>query len=212
MARRSGCSAVELSALRQAELEPMLDSLGELCLDEFSYVSIHAPSQWQEGWEGRAAELLHNAAIRDWTIVVHPNVLINDAMWRQFGNRLCIENMDKRKPMGRSARELRPFFERFPEATLCLDFGHARQVDPTMTEATLILREFGSRLRQVHLSDVSTASRHNPLSFLSIRAIRDLADMIPEDVPIILETPVTESGLAAEIEKAREALPLSQAA
>ncbi len=31
-----------------------------------------------------------------------------------------------------------------------------------MTEAYLMLREFGGRLRQVHLSEVSAGRRHNP--------------------------------------------------
>ena len=70
----------------------------------------------------------------------------------EFGSLLCIENMDKRKPIGRSAGELRSIFDQLPDASLCFDIGHARQVDTTMTESYLILKEFGAKLRQVHMS------------------------------------------------------------
>lgn len=39
-------AAVELSAIREQELTPLLRSLGELDLSQFEYVSIHAPSEF----------------------------------------------------------------------------------------------------------------------------------------------------------------------
>ena len=77
-----------------------------------------------------------------------------------------------------------------------------------MTEAYLILKEFGSKLRQVHVSEVNTRSNHDPLSYASIMAFQDVAHLIPADVPLILETPVEIVDMAAEIIKVREALPL----
>ncbi|GAC1439750.1 MAG: hypothetical protein NVSMB58_36650 [Terriglobales bacterium] len=76
-----------------------------------------------------------------------------------------------------------------------------------MTEAWLILREFGRKLRQVHVSEVNTRSTHDALSFSSIRAFQEVAAYIPDDVPLILETPVQEEGMNAEIAKVLEALP-----
>jgi hypothetical protein len=37
--------AIELSALRDHELRPLLSSLGQLDLSHFEYVSLHAPSK-----------------------------------------------------------------------------------------------------------------------------------------------------------------------
>jgi hypothetical protein len=214
----AGCPAVELSALRQSELEPLLASLDSLDLSSFSWVSIHAPSQFSDDAAERAAARLlldhrnHHHA-RRWPVIVHPDSLTDMEVWQEFGSDLCLENMDKRKPIGRSARELDRIFTRLPAASLCFDIGHARQFDPTMTEAWLILRDFGSKLRQVHISEVSTStSRHEPLSWASIRAFQKVAHLIPAAVPLILETPA--SGLpemAAEIAKARESLPVSDA-
>jgi hypothetical protein len=66
--------------------------------------------------------------------------------WREFGTAIRIENRDKRKPIGRTAAELQKIFEELPEATFCFDVGHARQFDPTMTAACMILPDFGKKL------------------------------------------------------------------
>jgi hypothetical protein len=79
---------------------------------------------------------------------------------RTFGKLLCIENMDKRKPIGRTAAELGP---------IC---------------------------------------KHDQLSYASILAFREVASMIPEHVPIILETPVFQNQIETEIQRALEALPV----
>jgi hypothetical protein len=208
--QRKRLPAVELSALRENELLPMLDALQTLDLSEFKYVSIHAPSQFERESESALWERLSTETWREWPIVVHPDALYDFSLWRSLGSAICVENMDKRKPIGRSARELDSIFRELPEATFCFDIGHARQYDSTMTEAYLILREFGTRLCQVHVSEVNTSSRHDPLSYASILAFREVAHLIPAHVPLILETPVREEDIDFEIAKVREALPLDQ--
>jgi hypothetical protein len=42
-------------------------------------------------------------------------------------------------------------------------------------------------------------------------AFQEVAHLIPEDVPLILETPVSEGDMGVEIEKVREALPINRA-
>ncbi|MBK5291132.1 MAG: hypothetical protein JJE04_05460 [Acidobacteriia bacterium] len=210
MTRTAGCAAVELSALRQPELFPLLESLNSLDLTGFEYVSIHAPSQFEPAWEEMVWDRLREESWRSWPIVVHPDALFDFSRWRELGHLLCVENMDKRKPIGRTAKELGLIFKQLPEASLCFDIGHARQCDPTMTEAYLILREFGSKLRQVHVSEVNTRSKHDPLSYASILAYQEVAHLIPAHVPLILETPVAEDQMESEIAKVREALPLNR--
>lgn len=210
MTRNAGCVAVELSALRQPELFPMLESLESLDLAGFDHISIHAPSQFEATWEAVAWDRLREECWRNWPIIVHPDALLDFSLWREFGNLLCVENMDKRKPIGRTARELGRIFEQLPEASFCFDIGHARQCDPTMTEAYLILREFGARLRQVHVSEVNTRSKHDPLSYASILAYQEVAHLIPANVPLILETPVGAELIEAEIAKTRIALPMTR--
>jgi endonuclease IV len=122
-----------------------------------------------------------------------------------LADHLCIENMDSRRVTGRTAKELRDIFEKLPEAKLCFDVAHARQVDPTMTEAVRILAEFGDRLAQVHLSEVNSKGKHFAMSFAAKLAYEPFADVLSR-VPVILESPVDESEIEAEIEEARKML------
>jgi len=202
---------LELSALRENELDPLLDNLDELDLEQFRYVSIHAPSGFGPEREEAIVDRLAAAVLpRKWPVILHPDAVHNPDLWRRLGRFLCIENMDKRNPIGRTAEELAQVFDLFPEATLCFDIGHARQVDSTMTEAYLILTSFRKRLQQVHMSEVNTRSKHDPLSVTSILAFQDMADFIPPEIPIILETPVPEEQIMREIERAAEALPVRE--
>ncbi len=194
-------AAIELSALREQELVPLVESLDSLDLRQFSYISLHAPSQLTEMTQSEVVSILKTVAERRWPIVVHPDVITEFMIWRELGNRLCLENMDKRKATGRTATELATYFSKLPEATLCFDIGHARQIDPTMCEADAILRRFGKRLQQIHLSLVNSKSAHKPLNFESMLAFRRVAHLLPENVPIILETPVQGHEIQREIEK-----------
>ena len=159
MVSRKGLNTIELSALRQSELLPLLNALPTLKLSEFEYVSVHAPSQFDSEWEGELLNHLRAETWRGWPIVVHPDAIGDFGLWRDLGATVCIENMDKRKPIGRTADELDVVFKELPAATLCFDIGHARQIDLTMTEAYLILREFSSKLVQVHVSEVNARSK-----------------------------------------------------
>lgn len=75
-----------------------------------------------------------------------------------------------------------------------------------MIEACLLLRAYGDRLKQVHVSEVTTASKHERLSWSSIHAFREVAHLIPEGTPIILESVIEPDELGAEIGRARRAL------
>ena len=114
--------------------------------------------------------------------------------------------MDMRKPIGRTAEELAKFFVALPEVRFCFDIGYARQVDPSMTEAALLLHAFRDRLAEVHMSEVNTASRHDSLSPNAIMAFSGMMGSIPEEVPIILETLIDEqeSDIQTEIQRANE--------
>ena len=199
-------AAIELSALREGELIPLVEALDNLDLRQFSYVAVHAPSRIETLSEKEVVERLVPVWRRGWSIVVHPDTIIDSGLWRRFGAVTCIENMDKRKRAGRTTLELSKMFEVLPEASLCFDFGHARQVDPTMCEAELMLMTFSKRIRQVHLSAVSSESVHEPLNYEAMVAFQQVAHLIPSDTPIILETPVSRDGVGRELRRAAIAL------
>lgn len=191
--------ALELSALRDHELQPLLDGLGSLELSGLDYVSVHAPSKLVRHTEREVFERLAELPPA-WPIIVHPCIIDTPPLWRELGPRLCLENMDNRKTTGRNAAELSALFEVFPEATFCLDVGHARQIDPTMATALLMLFEHGSRLRQVHVSDVGPRGEHRRVQSLARWAFLRVAQHVPQECPLIIESVVGEQQLAGEID------------
>ena len=199
-------TAVELSALREAELDPLLQSLDRLQgnLQSFEYISFHAPSKRERMTEAEFVGKLQQVANRGWAIIVHPDLIDDFSLWRKLGRAVCIENMDKRKKIGRTAAQLQTIFDKLPEATFCFDIGHARQVDPTMQEAESFLRVFKDRIRQVHMSSVNSQSRHERLNFESIQAFQRVAHRLNPSVPVILETPVQSGEIDDEISAAEQ--------
>lgn len=206
MLSREPVSCVELSALRLYEVEPLLSAVRSLDLRRYKYVSFHAPSKFTAEEERLLVERLNCLPI-DWPIILHPDTISDFALWLPFQSRLAIENMDRRKPIGRTVEELTLIFEKLPNATLCFDIGHARQCDTSMTEAYRILKCFRSRLKQIHISEVNTASQHDPISFAARLAFQEVASLVPPGVPIIIESRVSESEISREILRAAEALP-----
>jgi hypothetical protein len=193
---------IELSSLRDRELQPLVAALDDLQLSGLSYISFHAPSGLTTLTETEVVCLLREVLARKWPIIVHPDVITDVRLWQEFGEWLCIENMDKRKPIGRTVSELEPVFQNLPDASFCFDIGHARQIDPTMSEAALLLRRYTCRLKQIHMSEVTSSSKHEPMSFTALSAFRKVAPLIPPDVPIILESIVSEGSIEQEIQTA----------
>lgn len=206
--RRGQCRTIELSALRENELAPLVEALDALDLCSYTYISVHAPSKFQQGHEADIVRLLRKVANKSWPIVLHPDVIQDASAWDSFGSLVLIENMDKRNNCGRTARELGEIFSKLPQAGLCFDIGHCRQVDPTMNESYLILKQFKNRLRQLHVSEVNSRSTHDPLSSTALAAFQKVASLVPEKTPVILESPVQEGDVEREIERARTALPI----
>jgi hypothetical protein len=203
--RGTGASAVELSALRLHELAPLLAAIPSLDLSAFAHVSVHAPSRFGAADEPKVAEAL-GALPAAWPVVLHPDTMHDPGVWRRFGPRLLVENMDRRKPTGRTLRELGRVFEQLPEASFCFDIGHAHQVDRTMTDAFLLLQALGVRLGQIHISEVTSEGRHDPLGRPAVAAFRAVAAWVPEGVPLILEGPAGPYGVEAQLALACEAL------
>jgi hypothetical protein len=196
-------TAVELSSLREPELEPLVKAAAHLPVGKFEYVSFHAPSAFKSLREEEVVALLSRLPT-DWPVVVHPDLIHEPEIWASLGSRLCLENMDLRKRTGRTVEEMRTAFETLPEAGFCLDLGHARQIDPTMGIAIEMLRNFGSRLRQLHVSEVGTFGEHRRLGFLARTAFRRVVRYVPAETPVILESIVEEHDMMAEFQAARE--------
>jgi hypothetical protein len=140
---------------------------------------------------------------RKWPVILHPDAIGDHGCWRDFGRFACIENMDNRKLSGRTADELQSHFEHLPEASLCLDLGHAQQVDSTLGVARKILQQYRDRLMQLHLSELDVNAHHEPLSMATVWAVREIARLIPE-CPVILESVVQPDAIDVELDMASQ--------
>lgn len=190
--------AVEISALRDAELPELVRAFSSLDLSEFDYVSVHIPSKFELLGEEEVVHLLH-ALPRHVPLIAHPDAMSDLTLWERFGPQLCIENMDQRKATGRTLAELEWFASELPESTICLDVGHARQVDRTMSLAATLLLAFRGRIRQIHMSEVTATGDHIPMGFGARSGFRKIAGLFPENVPVILESIVEADEIDREV-------------
>ena len=181
--------AAELAALSEDELpglEAYLAGRPEL---PFAYLSVHAPvKHLAMPEEELVARLVRLAPAVD-AVVVHPDAMDDPGAYRALGSSLVLENMDARKPAGRTAAELAPYFATLPEAGLCLDVAHVISVDASMREGERILDAFAGRLRHLHVSSIDEACRHRPLTAEHEARFASLLRRCP-DVPWILEAPL----------------------
>jgi hypothetical protein len=203
--RGTPADAIEISALRLHELEPLVLAAEKLDLAQYRFVSIHAPGQFPASEERSIIRRLRAFTDRGWPVVLHPNAISEARLWLELGELLLLENMDKRKLVGRTADELAELFLLLPAAKLCFDIAHARQFDGTMTEAYRILKHFGNRIAQVHVSEVTSRSGHDRISPSASRAFQKVSEWIPE-VPVIIESRVRREEIEIEMESARAAL------
>jgi hypothetical protein len=180
----------ELAALSEDELPGLLAYLAANPPLPFHYLSVHAPSKALRMAEAKLVDALARLPAYVDAIVVHPDVIDDAAEFRRLGPRLVLENMDTRKGDGRTAAELAPYFDQLPEAGLCLDVAHARDVDPSMRGAQELLDRFAGRLRHLHVSSVDGAGHHVPLRAEDEQAFRPVLRRC-RDVPWILEAPLT---------------------
>jgi len=201
--RMSSATAIELSALREPELAPLMRDLPNLDLSRFQHASVHAPSRLREYTEQQVVDALMPAIDRELPIIVHADIIRTPRVWKRLGTLMLIENMDKRKATGRTCAELDDLFLACPRARLCLDLAHARQVDPSLCETVIILTKHRDRIGQIHLSELDAGSQHKSLSFAGVSATQSVCNLISSSVPIILEFKSPVDALDAHIRLAQ---------
>jgi hypothetical protein len=201
--------AIELSALRIRELPELLDFVGRTDLGRFSHISVHAPTDYTADQEASVVEQLSSFSDKGWPIIAHPDAIRDYAPWRRLGPLIFVENMDKRKAVGRTVEELNRIFDELPDARMCFDIAHARQVDTSMTEAYRIAKAFRNVIKQIHISTVNSSSKHDLISPNAAHAFRSLASVIPDTAPAILETPVRGEQLEEQLAMAAASLDMS---
>ena len=189
MAAAVSIVAVELSALSEPELAPLVAWLDQAPALPFQWVAAHGPTKGRHLPEREFVAMLSALARHVDAVVLHPDTMEDLALYRPLGSKLAIENMDARKSVGRTAQDLEVLFDALPAARLCFDIAHAAEVDPDMHEGGWILDRFGSRLSHVHVSSLDGSSHHVPLSVGDEERFGPLLNRC-RDVPWILEAPL----------------------
>jgi hypothetical protein len=179
----------ELAALSEDELPALLSYMADGPSLPFHYLSVHGPSKQLRMAEAKLVDSLNRLPASVDAIVMHPDVIDDAAEVRRLGARLVLENMDTRKATGRTADELAPYFAELPDAGLCLDVAHARDVDPSMAAAHELLDRFAGRLRHLHVSSLDADGHHVPLRESDLEAFGPVLRRC-RDVPWILEAPL----------------------
>jgi hypothetical protein len=200
---------VELSALRFEELAPLLEAIPTLPLDSFQHISVHAPSGVRRADEATVAESLRPLAARGWNIVLHPDVIRDYAHWRPLGERLLIENMDRRKPIGRTVSELHLILPNLPEARICLDVAHARELDPSMKLLGELVAAHRDRIAEIHISELDARCSHIPMSAAAVSDYRPFLAHLPAHIPVVIESMLDATRIGermAEFGRAAEAM------
>src|SRR5918997_2639497 len=180
--------ATELAALSEGELpglEAYLATEPEL---PFAYLSVHAPVKHLRMAESELVRRLCRLAPLVDGIVVHPDAMDDPRAYRPLGSCLVRENMDARKPTGRTVAELAPYFAALPDAGFCLDVAHVLSVDGSMEAGERLLDAFAGRLRPPPGSPGGDGFRPTPPTLQHEGRHAELLRRCP-DVPWILEAP-----------------------
>lgn len=191
-AAAESCSmhVVELSALSAHELSGLLRFLRDAGATglPFDHVSVHGPAKGWDGTPAALATVLAELPALVEGVVMHPETLGELEPFGDLGARLRLENMDTRKPDGRTAAELARYFDALPEARFCFDVAHAQLHDPSMELARELLDAFGDRLAEVHVSSIEPDGEHVPLRPDDAEAFLPVLERCV-GVPWVLEAP-----------------------
>lgn len=85
----------------------------------------------------------------------HEFLSIMDAVSRNLGMTICLENMMPRNLLGVEPEYFEEIFKTFPSLKLTLDTGHANIADPGGNRLKELLGRFANRIGHLHFSDNS---------------------------------------------------------
>jgi hypothetical protein len=117
------------------------------------------------------------------SVVFHPAPCEKLAPLTDRNFHVILENL----PPGRHAGipDLRRIFNEYPEFAFCLDISHAYLW--SKYETARLLREFGSRLSQIHLSGTYRRKSHQTLQSVSRNFLQTIDDIKQLEVPLVIE-------------------------
>ena len=199
---RERWKAIELTAITERSYIALESFLRESpdAVAGFSRVSLHAPAVLDSLPAAVADTLVRSQLAYD--VVLHPDVLGGERALAGLGSHAVFENMDVNKAFGRETADLVEVFDRFPEAGFCLDVAHVWTNDRSLRLGIELLRAFGDRLRQIHVSGIDADGTHRPTTPDDLSLYEPLLSRCPH-VPWVLESELVD-GTRQALQCARE--------
>ena len=183
----SGASAVEINCHRSGDSSSLNNLLPYI--KKFERISLHVPCNIRYGNNDETISLLKD--LEDFykksgaeLVVVHPDVVDDWSVFDSFDMNFAIENLDDRKKEFKDVADLKEFFKVHPKWAFVLDFGHANSNDKSMILAEDLIKEFKSRVVEIHLSGYEVF--HDPLYHTKQKEIINYCKEF--SVPIIIES------------------------
>lgn len=189
--RRIGCRAIELSCIGGFGDSSLsgLKKLKASDLADFRYISLHAPSRnvkyRRDDATRQILDIMQKACaeLNAQCVVIHPDTVIDWGILKEYPLPFAFENMDNRKKSHRDVGDMLKVFQD-TDYEFVLDVNHCFANDPTMRLAEEMLKNFGDRLCEIHVSGYT--NYHAPLHRTEQK---EILEAIPDtDVPMIIES------------------------
>lgn len=186
--RDAGIYSVELCFNLARIRRGLLDEIIGADLEDFEYVSVHAPAVDYVGNKEaeeilKKIERLNKERTLD-LVVFHPDQISDFSIFDGVSFRVAFENMDYRKKSFKRPEEFTELLFNNASRYLVLDVNHIYTNDSSMDLASEYYDAFGDRIKEVHLSGFQEV--HDPLfqteQIMIIKAIKDF------NIPIIVES------------------------
>jgi sugar phosphate isomerase/epimerase len=192
--RELGCEVIELSASELERIE-WLDEVRREDIEDFSFVSVHAPDQLameklslsEQKKVLDALEHLHKK-LNFQAVVFHPDPWLGDfSILKQYDFPVSIENMDQRHSAGTTVENMRHILDK-GDFRIALDLNHCYTHDETMKLAHDFYEAFQGNISHFHLSDFHNfqeGQRHQ--SFFRMKHNRIFENIPDKNLPVLLE-------------------------
>jgi len=186
-----GCRAIELGLVDVGINERWLavKKITPKQLEGFDHVSVHAPGgSFVYKKDKTTFAILDKLQIlydkfQFRHAIIHPDRVEDWSVFDKYSFSIATENMDSRKPIGKSVNSLKKIFDKV-DCKLVLDINHSYVNDKSLALVGEFYNAFKDRITEIHLSGYETL--HDPLfKTKQIEIIKAIPD---KNLPIIIES------------------------
>ncbi len=189
--RKLNVDGIEFTIADKSDLNGLKLSKPNIAwLRSLKYVSIHAPFGLVEKSDNEK-DLINQLdiifkiyhQIRAKNVVIHPNNLPTPSILKKYRMNIAIENLPPKRHY--TIAKLKRILKKYPGSTLCLDISHAYLWGPD--ETAKLIKAFGHKISQVHLSGTYRKKDHQSLRITTERFNKSIEPIKKIKAPIIQE-------------------------